>query len=301
MVEYCVKAESDGFLLGTRTQKCLISAYLRLECFSEAMLVLDVIEREEVQVESGVLSVLQPYRDVRDALRLNIPATAINNSNKDNVNDINDVNKNNTTVDNKNINDENSEKMKIGNMEDRTISKENKIKFLNPSEYRNQNMARFDDPNIKVKEKEKEELFFGLDLFCFVILMTSSSLRKNIVNPRPLNSTSTSVMVRALYLRVILNSIRCLSDTETVLSCHAFSFIFFCSMILLISFLTFYSSFLFYTTLFFLIFTFLFLLLTSRFLLFTFSFFRLTHSHHQYLHQFLHRLCLLRKILTLIK
>ena len=200
VVEYCVKADAEGFLLGTRTQKCLISAYLRLECFSEAMLVLDVIEREEVQVKSGVLQVLQPYRDVRDALRLNSNATANekDNSNKDNVNYIN-----NDTLDNKNTNDDNYEKLKLENREDCTVSKENKIIFLDPLEYRNQNMARFNDPNLKDKDKEKEELFFGLDLFCFVILMTSSSLRKNIVNTRLLNSTSTSTSVRALYLRVI--------------------------------------------------------------------------------------------------
>jgi hypothetical protein len=209
VVEYCVKADADGFLLGTRTQKCLISAYLRLECFSEAMLVLDVIEREEVQVQSGVLSVLQPYRDVRDALRLSSPAISGNNSSKDNVNHIND-----DTLNNKNTNDDNYENLKIENMEDCTVSKENKIKFLDPTEYRNQNMARFNDPNLKDKDKEKEELFFGLDLFCFVILMTSSFLRKNIVTPRLVNSASTSTSVRALYLRVILISIRRLSDTK---------------------------------------------------------------------------------------
>jgi hypothetical protein len=209
VVEYCVKADTDGFLLGTRTQKCLISAYLRLECFSEAMLVLDVIEREEVQVQSGVLQVLQPYRDVRDALRLSSPATLVNNSNKDNVDHISD-----DTLDNKNVNDDNYENLKGKNVEDCTVSKENKIKFLNPFEYRNQNMARFNDPNLKDKDKEKEELFFGLDLFCFIILMTSPSLRKNIVNPRPLISTSTSSSVRALYVRVIFISMRCHSDTE---------------------------------------------------------------------------------------
>ena len=212
MVEYCVKADTDGFLLGTRTQKCLISAYLRLECFSEAMLVLDVIEREEVQVASGVLQVLQPYRDVRDALRLNVPAASVKNSNKNDINDINNVNKNNDILDNEKINDGSNTDMNIENIDDCTILKENKIKFLNPTEYRNQNMARFDDLNVKNKDKEKEELFFGSDLFCFVILMTSSSIRKNIMNPRPLNSTST--LVRALYLRVIFILISCLSHTE---------------------------------------------------------------------------------------
>lgn len=223
VIEYCIKAELDGLLLGTRTQKCLMSAYLRLELFQEALQVLDVITTEEMKVRNGTLMVIQPFQDVRDALRLKPPADSVNLNDKLKSNNINVKtieNKNNKIVNDKNINNDKSiiysdrtdsinssyNQMKnvinkknsydintenINDDDDNNDLNDNKIKFLIPSNYRDQNMARFNDPNLKEKdkEKEKEELFFGLDLFCFVILMTSPYLRKNISNHRFLNST----------------------------------------------------------------------------------------------------------------
>ena len=164
--------------------------------------------------------VIQPFQDVRDALRLKPPANSIDLNDKlksNNVNNKTIENKNNKIVNNKNLNNEksvvysdrtesiNSSYNQIKNAINKKITydintenieddnndlNDNKIKFLIPSNYRDQNMARFNDPNLKEKDKDKdkEELFFGLDLFCFVMLMTSPYLRKSIPNHRFLNS-----------------------------------------------------------------------------------------------------------------
>lgn len=219
-----MKAELDGLLLGTRTQKCLMAAYLRLELFQEALHVLDVISTEEIKVRNGTLMVIQPFRDVRDALRLKSPVNSVNLDNKSRSNNVINTtieNKNNKIVNNEFFNNDkniiysdrtdsiNSSYKNVINKkctqeinaenidDDNDINDDNKINFLIPSNYKDQNMARFNDPNLKEKDKDKdkEELFFGLDLFCFVMLMTSPYLRKNMSNLRLLNSTSVRTHV----------------------------------------------------------------------------------------------------------